>query len=153
MRLQLPLHVHCAVKSSRNKDDTLRVVTGLYGARGMKQVWRPHYRTWSLSEANVLYWRKYSWHCWDFSTPPAVIWRPRSDFAPRRYAPGYAICKKVFLTSLYTRSSHFIRYDIQRLQLPKLYLGPVVSSRRSCNCRPPDDDRSNVSPLDLLPKP
>jgi len=30
----------------------------------------PHVRTWGLSEANVLYWRKYLQHCWDFSAPP-----------------------------------------------------------------------------------
>ena len=27
----------------------------------------PDVQTWDLSEANVLYWRKYLWHCWDFS--------------------------------------------------------------------------------------
>ena len=37
----------------------------------------PHVRTWGLSEANVLHWRKYLWQCWDFSAPP-----PRSDSAP-----------------------------------------------------------------------
>ena len=38
------------------------------GTRG--KFWRPHIGTWGLSEANVLYWRKYLWHCWDFSAPP-----------------------------------------------------------------------------------
>ena len=33
----------------------------------------PHVGTWRLSEANILYWKKYLWHCWDFSPPPAVI--------------------------------------------------------------------------------
>jgi len=47
-----------------------RGVTRLDGARGKKQVWHSHVRTWSLSEVNVLYWRKYLWHCWDFSAPP-----------------------------------------------------------------------------------
>jgi len=46
-----------------------RSVTRLDGAQGKKQVWHPHVRTWGLSEANVLYWRKYLWHCWDFSAP------------------------------------------------------------------------------------
>jgi len=46
--------------------------------RGKNQVWRPHVRTWSLSEANVLYWRKHSWHCWDFSAPLAVTRRPEN---------------------------------------------------------------------------
>jgi len=36
-----------------------RGVTRLDGARGKKQVWHPHVRTWALSEANLLYWRKY----------------------------------------------------------------------------------------------
>jgi len=40
-----------------------------------KQVWRPHVQNCGLSEANVLYWRKYLWHRWDFSVPPSVIWR------------------------------------------------------------------------------
>jgi len=40
-----------------------------------KPVWRPHVRTWGLSEANSLYWRKCMWHCWDFSAPSAVIRR------------------------------------------------------------------------------
>jgi len=56
-----------------------RGVTRLDGARGRKQVWRPHVRTWDVSEVNVVYWRKYLWHCWDFSAPPAVIRRTRSD--------------------------------------------------------------------------
>ena len=46
-----------------------RGVTRLDGTRGKRQVWRPYVRTWDLSEANVLYWRKYLWHCWDFMAP------------------------------------------------------------------------------------
>jgi len=45
----------------------------LDGARGKKQVWRPYVRTWGISEANLLYRRKYLWHCWDFSAPLTVI--------------------------------------------------------------------------------
>jgi len=55
-----------------------RGVTRLDGARGKKQVWRPRGRTWGLWEANVLYWRKYLWYCWEFSGAPAVIRRPGS---------------------------------------------------------------------------
>jgi len=40
------------------------------------QVWRPHVRNWGIPEANALHWRKYLWHCLDFSALPAVIWRP-----------------------------------------------------------------------------
>ena len=43
-----------------------RGVTRLDGARGKKQVWRPHVRAWGLSEANVLFWKKCFWHCCDF---------------------------------------------------------------------------------------
>jgi len=35
---------------------TATAVTRLDGARDKKQVWRPHFRTWGLSEANVLHW-------------------------------------------------------------------------------------------------
>jgi len=64
-----------------------RGVTRLDGARGKKQVWCPHVRTWDLSEAHALYWRKYLWHCWDFMASPAVIWRPHSDSAPGEFCP------------------------------------------------------------------
>ena len=40
----------------------------------------PRVRTWGLSEGNLLYWRKNLWNCWDFSTPPADIWRPPQWF-------------------------------------------------------------------------
>jgi len=59
-----------------------RGIIRLNGARGMKQVWRPHVRTWGLSDANALHWRKYLWHCWGLSAPPAVIQHSRSDLAP-----------------------------------------------------------------------
>ena len=45
----------------------LRGVMWLDGARGKKQVWGLHVRTWGLSEANVLCWRKYLRHWWEFS--------------------------------------------------------------------------------------
>ena len=86
-----------------------RGVTRLDGARGKKQirrlhgrtgapmveVWRPHEQIWVLSKANLLYWRKYLWHCWDFSAPPAVIrfdapaviQRPHRKFAPGELCP------------------------------------------------------------------
>jgi len=46
-----------------------RDVTRLDGARGKKQVCRPCVRAWGISESNVLYWRKYLWHCWGFRVP------------------------------------------------------------------------------------
>jgi len=47
-----------------------RGVTRFDGARGKKQVWCPDVRTRGLSEANLLYWRKCLWHCWDLSAAP-----------------------------------------------------------------------------------
>ena len=51
---------------------------------------RPHVRTWGLSEANVLYWRKYLWYCWDFSPPTLSDSAPGElcPLAAPRYAPG-----------------------------------------------------------------
>ena len=57
-------------------------VPRLDGAQGKKQVWRPHVQSWSLSEANVLYWRKYLWHWWDFLAHPIVIRRPGKCVPP-----------------------------------------------------------------------
>ena len=57
-------------------------VTRLDGVRCKKQIWRPYVRNWGLAEVNVLHWRKYLWHCWDFSALPAMIWRPRGHSAP-----------------------------------------------------------------------
>ena len=47
-----------------------RGATRLDGAWGKKQAWRLLVGNWGLAEANVLYWRKYLWHCLDFSAPP-----------------------------------------------------------------------------------
>ena len=51
----------------------------------------PHVRTWGVWEANVLYWRKYLWHCWDFSAPPVVIWRPRIDSTSGELWPPFPL--------------------------------------------------------------
>ena len=68
------------VDSSHESAVASRGVTKLDGVRGKKQLWRPHVRTWGLSEANLLHWRKYLWHCWNSSAPPAVIRRPPEWF-------------------------------------------------------------------------
>jgi len=78
---------------------TSRDVTRLHGARDKKQVWSPHGRNWGLSEANALYWRKYLWHCWDFSAPREVIRRPNSD------SPGELRPLSPLVTPLPTSSS------------------------------------------------
>ena len=115
---------------------TTRGVTRLDGAQDKKQirrppgrtgaskveVWRPYGQIWVLSKANLLYWRKYLWHCWDFSAPPAVIrrapaviQRPHSELAPGelghpcppRYAPGHHIdWKSISRTNDCTPHSH-----------------------------------------------
>ena len=50
------------------------------------------------------------WHCWDFSAPPAVIWRPYSDSTPGelcplspRYAPA-SVAPTLSHTILYAKS-------------------------------------------------
>ena len=85
---------HLETKAANVWDLVHRGVTRLNGARDKKQVWRPHDRTRGLSEANVLYWRIYVWHCWDFSAPPAVIRHSMQWFGaptvirrPGNYAP------------------------------------------------------------------
>jgi len=76
---------------------TLRGVTRLDSARGKKQLWRLHVRTWGFSEANSLYWRKCLWHCWDFSAPSVVIRRP-GNYPPLRNAPGYTLNQSLPVT-------------------------------------------------------
>jgi len=58
----------------------IRGVTRLDGARGKKQVWRPHDWNWRLSEANVLY---------EESSCDIVetFWRPHNDSAPGKLRP------------------------------------------------------------------
>ena len=43
--------------------------------------------TWGLSEANVLCWRKYSWHCWDFMVPPQSFSAPIVIWCTGNFAP------------------------------------------------------------------
>ena len=103
--LKTLLMIHaCTNSSEKSKRFILQLaivtpsegVTRLYGARGkyqirrppgrsgapMVEVWRPYGQIRVLSKANLLYWRKYLWHCWDFSAPlqwfsaPIVNWRP-----------------------------------------------------------------------------
>jgi len=57
-----------------------RGVTRLDGAWVKKQVWRPHVRTWGLSEANVLFWKKCFSHCCDYLATS-------SDSVPGEFCP------------------------------------------------------------------
>jgi len=62
------------------------------GARGKKQVCRPHVRTWGFSEANVLFWKSTHDIVGTF-WPPAVIRRPgnRAPLPPSLRLWCYAI--------------------------------------------------------------
>jgi len=62
----------------------------------------PHVRNWGLSEANLLYWRKCLWHCWDFSAPPqwfgpSIVTRRPGNCAtlPPFVKPLPAVCCRV----------------------------------------------------------
>ena len=88
-----------------------RAITRLDGARGKKQVWRPHVRNWGLSETNVLHWRMCLWHCWDFSAP-GVIRRP-----PRWFGAPIVIRRPGSCASSYTNRTS--RYDFGQLTVLK----------------------------------
>jgi len=67
---------------------TARDLMRLDGTQDNKQVWGPHVRTWGLSEANALYWKKYLWHCWAFSTPHTVSRLAHGDSAAGELCPS-----------------------------------------------------------------
>jgi len=82
-------------------------VPRLDGLRDKKQVWLLHVRTWGLSEANVLNWKKYLRHYWDFSAThnsTSQYWSGARGIVPPlppRYALGdrgsqYVLCNCVF---------------------------------------------------------
>jgi len=82
-----------------------RGVTMLDGARGKKQVWRPHVRIWGLLEAKALYWRKYctcdivrTFRC------PRNHSAPSKWFGARRIVPSLPP-----IVTLHERKSAFIR--------------------------------------------
>jgi len=60
-----------------------------------KQVWRSRVRTWHLLKANALYWRKYLWHCWEFTANPAVIRCPQQLFGAPIVIRRPGICAPV----------------------------------------------------------
>ena len=69
-----------------------RGVTRLDGVRGKNQIWRPHNWIWGLMEANLLYWRKYLWHCWKFSAPPQSFGAPIMISVPGELLPLAPAC-------------------------------------------------------------
>jgi len=95
----------------------------------------PHVRTWGLSEANSLYWRKYLWHCWVFSTLPAVIRRPGNcaiHAPPRHWAKFWifqAYMSKL-LTALVCLGSFFARHYLLA-QLNHFEISRVVGQKHS----------------------
>ena len=80
---------------------TTRGVTRLDGARGKKQVWRAHVRTWDISEANVLYWMKNATLLRLFSG--LLSDSATGELCPPRYASGYKqqLCPRKVNTRTY----------------------------------------------------
>ena len=75
---------------------------------GQKTTLHPHVRTWGLSEANLLYWGKYLWHCWDFSAPLAGIRRP-GNYSP--LSPSLRPCSGAKFT-IYRCMLHWPGWEI-----------------------------------------
>ena len=82
--------------------------TRLDGTRDKKQVWRPHVRTWGLSEANVLYWRQYFWNCCDFLVP-------HSDSGPRKLCPLFPLVAHLLQTKKVKRVP--LRLTVQSVKI------------------------------------
>ena len=80
-----------------------------------QDVWRSHFRAWGLSEANVLYWRKYLWHCWDFAAPPQ--WFGAVELCPLCYAP--AIMYNIFWQKYLWKWN---KYDVSMMNYRKIDL-------------------------------
>jgi len=49
-------------REAQGRNDEVRWRLGI-------QVWCPHVWTWGLWEANVLFWKKWLWHCCNFLPP------------------------------------------------------------------------------------
>ena len=93
-----------------------RGVTRLDGARGKKQVWGPHVRTWGLSEANVLHLRKYLRRYWTFWCPSQSFRAPRSDSAPRELCPP--------CPPRYAPASNLMLVEVLVAKVPVHFLSP-----------------------------
>jgi len=58
------------------------------------QAWRPHVWTWALSEADLLYWRKFLWYCWDFSVTPGMVQCSGNCASPAPLVTSCSNCTK-----------------------------------------------------------
>ena len=88
-----------------------RGVTRWDGARGKKQVWLPHVRTWGLSEANILHWSTYD--IVRTFRRHAVIRRPGNCApCPRRYARDYCAQRRASTKPWYTALTKGIRQTL-----------------------------------------
>jgi len=67
--------------------------------------------------ANVLYWRKYLWYCWEFLAPPVAIRRP-GNCAPLVTPLSLT---QAFLLLVYERSSFKQFYSIWHFKKLQLY--------------------------------
>ena len=115
-------HANAIFRTGPRTTHVARGVTRLDGARGKNKVWCSHVQSWGLSEANVLYWRKYLRHCWDFSAPPAVIRRP-GNCAPRppRYAPMHMVHAGAMVPAALCRLP-LVQSNMECLELPEFRL-------------------------------
>ena len=105
-----------------------RGVTRLDGARGKKQVWRPHVRNWGLSEANLLFWRKYLRHYWDFSAPQQ--WFGAWEIVP----PSLRPCLYIEIVFKFCQIHGILHHCVIQWQctfflfIPRLYAGGFNSN-------------------------
>ena len=106
----------------------------LDGAQGKKQVWCPHIWTWGLLKANLLYWRKYFWHCWDFSAQPhsfgtSIVIRHLRNCAPLLHPwfqdTGFKYSEKYYQKLLFHDRSPFAKLD---------YTSRQDYSKIACSC-------------------
>ena len=120
-----------------------RGVTRLDGARGKKQVWRPYVWTWGLSEANVLRWRKYLWHCWAFSATQQWFGAPVLTRRPGNFAPLVTPLYRTYVwmtPSPLLQCSAAVTFQIHRFIECTVVDGRLRSTRGHLGCRPPKDE-------------
>jgi len=93
-----------------------RSVTRLGGARGKKQVRRPHVRTCALSGVNLLYWRSTCDIVGTFLRP-AVIRRP-GNCAPLCYAPASTWPRDIPVSEFFSEKVFCLAMNYARKYVP-----------------------------------
>ena len=108
---------------------------GGYAQERNKVRWRPGKETslappcsniYGRSEANVLYWRKYLQHCWDFSGLPAVVWHPIVIRRPGNFMPPFPPSLRLWRVSyqfviwkVVSKTTYFCSLKVERFGPPK----------------------------------